>query len=103
MEPAVQAMVSFQFQTIHTLEARSNVLLEAMTQHLNLTDPQVFQMIQGMLVPTVQILANKGIIYKDLRRVLVPSRDRHSLADEAAEAAPAQCRRWSIAIHSLRP
>jgi hypothetical protein len=26
-----------------------------------------------------------------------------SLADEAAEAAPAQCRRWSIAIHSLRP
>jgi hypothetical protein len=73
-------MVSFQFQTIHTLEARSNVFLEAMTQHLNLTDPQVFQMIQGMLVPTVQILANKGIIYKDLRRVLVPSRDRHDRA-----------------------
>lgn len=68
---------SYQFQTIHTLEARSNMLLEGTTRHFKLNDPQVFQMIQGLLNPTVEILASKGIVYEELRRVLVPSRDRH--------------------------
>ncbi len=73
-------MDSFSFQTIHTLEARSNMLLEVTQQHLKLTDPQVFQMIQGLLNPTVEILASKGVVYEELRRVLVPSRDRHDRA-----------------------
>jgi hypothetical protein len=70
-------MIPYQFQTIHTLEARSNMLLEGTQRHFKLTDPQVFQMIQGLLQPTVEILASKGISYERLRSVLVPSRDRH--------------------------
>jgi hypothetical protein len=73
-------MASYQFQTIHTLEARSNTLLEGTQQHFNLSDPQVFHMIQGLLQPTIEILASKGIVYEELRRVLVPSRDRHDRA-----------------------
>jgi hypothetical protein len=73
-------MDSYKFQTIHTLEARSNMLLEVTQQRFKLTDPQVFQMIQGALQPTVEILASKGIVYEELRRVLVPSRDRHDRA-----------------------
>ena len=73
-------MIAYQFQTIHTLEARSNMLLEVTQTHFKLTDPQVFQMIQGLLKPTVEILASKGIVYEELRGVLVPSRDRHDRA-----------------------
>jgi hypothetical protein len=65
--------VSYQFQTIHTLEARSNLLLEVTQKHFKLADPQVFQMIQGLLLPTVEILASKGVVYDELRRVLVES------------------------------
>jgi hypothetical protein len=74
------AGVSYQFQTIHTLEARSNALLEVTQEHFKLTDPQVFQMIQGLLKPTIDILAGKGVVYDELRSVLVPSRDRHDRA-----------------------
>ena len=73
-------MTSYQFQTIHTIEARSNMLLAVTRQHFKLTDPQVFQMIQGLLQPTVEILASKGIVYEELRSVLVPSRGRHDRA-----------------------
>jgi hypothetical protein len=37
-------------------------------------------MIQGLLKPTVDILASKGIVYQELRGVLVPSRDHHDRA-----------------------
>lgn len=73
-------MVPYRFQTIHTLEARSNMLLEGTQRHFNLSDPQVYQMIQGILKPTIEILASKGIVYEKLRSVLVPSRDRHDRA-----------------------
>ena len=72
--------MTYRFQTIHTLEARSNFLLEVTQKHFKLSDPQVFQMIQGLLQPTVEILASKGVVYEQLRRVLVPSRDRHDRA-----------------------
>jgi hypothetical protein len=71
---------SYQFQTIHTLEARSNALLEATQKRFKLSDPQVFHMIQGLLRPTIEILAGKEIVYEELRGVLVPSRDRHDRA-----------------------
>jgi hypothetical protein len=74
------AVVSYQFQTIHTLEARSNALLEVTQEHFKLTDPQVFQMIQNLLKPTIDILAGKEVVYDELRHVLVPSRDRHDRA-----------------------
>lgn len=56
------------------------MLLEVTQQHFNLSDPQVFQMIQGLLQPTVEILASKGIVYEELRPVLVPTRGRHDRA-----------------------
>jgi hypothetical protein len=71
---------AYQFQTIHTLEARSNMLLEVTQKYFKLTDPQVFQMIQGLLQPAVELLASKGIRYEELRNVLVPSRDHHDRA-----------------------
>ena len=71
---------SYQFQTIHTLEARSNLLLEVTQKHFKLADPQVFRMIQGLFQPTVEILASKGVVYEELRNVLVPSRKRHDRA-----------------------
>ena len=71
---------SYQFQIIHTLEARSNLLLEGTQRHFKLTDPQVFQMIQGLLQPTIEILASKGVVYEELRNVLVPTRKRHDRA-----------------------
>lgn len=75
-----RSQVAYQFQTIHTLEARSNVLLEVTQKNFKLTDPQVFQMIQGLLQPAVDILASKGIKYEELRNVLVPGRDNHDRA-----------------------
>src|SRR5579862_6738371 len=74
-------MNSFSFQTIHTLEARSNMLLEVPQQHLKLTDPEVFQMIQGLLKSTVEILVGKGVVYEELRGVVVPIRDLHDRAN----------------------
>jgi hypothetical protein len=73
-------MSAFEFQTIHTLEARSNVLLEVMQRHFNVSDPQVFNLIQCLVRPCIEILAKKGVVYEELRRVLVPSRDRHDRA-----------------------
>jgi hypothetical protein len=73
-------MTPYPFQIIHTLEARSNALLEVTAKHFRLNDPQIFQMIQGLLQPTVAILASKGIVYEELRNVLVPSRKKHDRA-----------------------
>ena len=67
------AGVPYQFQTIHTLEARSNALLEVTQEHFKLTNPQVFQMIQGLLKPTIDILARaRGVVYDELRPVPDP-------------------------------
>jgi hypothetical protein len=73
-------LVAYQFQTIHTLEARSNLLLEVTQSHFKLSDPQVFKMIQGLFEPMVQILASKGIKYEALRRSLTPSTDHYDRA-----------------------
>src|ERR1700722_5482102 len=73
-------MTLYPFQIIHTLEARSNALLEVTAKHFRLSDPQIFNMIQGLLQPTVAILASKGIVYEELRHVLVPSRKKHDRA-----------------------
>jgi hypothetical protein len=56
------------------------MLLEGTMRHFKLSDSQVFQMIHGLVKPTVEILASKGIVYEELRNVLVPSRKRHDRA-----------------------
>lgn len=73
-------MSRHQFQTIFTLEARSNGLLQGTQQHFKLSDRQVFEMIQGMFRQTTEILARKNIDYPTLRRALVPNSQRNERA-----------------------
>jgi hypothetical protein len=68
------------FDTIFTLEARSHMLLEVMAEHFKMTDAQVFQDIQNSHRELVQVLASKGIQYKDLRNALIPTINRNENA-----------------------
>jgi len=68
------------FNTIFTLEARSHVLLEVMAEHFKMTDEQVFRGIQNSHRELVQVLASKGIKYKDLRNALIPTANRNERA-----------------------
>jgi hypothetical protein len=70
-------MAGYQFDPILTVEARSNLFLEVMTQRLRLTDPMVFNLIQRLLREMLDILSKKHIHYADLRQALVPSTNRY--------------------------
>jgi len=67
---------SYTFDTIFTLEARSNVLLEVMTDYFNLSDQHVFNEIQGLFRQLCTLLASKSIEYSKLKGALVPSTGR---------------------------
>lgn len=73
-------MTALPFNTIFTLEARSHILLEVMAEHFKMTDAQVFRDIQNSRRELVQVLASKGIQYKDLRGALTPSTNRNERA-----------------------
>jgi hypothetical protein len=73
-------MSSYPFDTIFTLEARSNLFLEVTARHFNLCDEAVFDLIQARFFETTQILASKKVDYQKLRRALVPSIDRNERA-----------------------
>jgi hypothetical protein len=77
---AFDAMPEHRFETIFTLEARSNLFLQGTQQHFQLSDRQVFQMIQELFQRTTQILASKNIDYARLRRALVPNTQRKERA-----------------------
>jgi hypothetical protein len=64
-------------ESIHTLEARGNVMLEAMRDYFKLSPAIMRREIQAMHRATQQILAEKGISYTELRSALVPSIDKH--------------------------
>jgi hypothetical protein len=64
------------FDTILTLEARSNILLEVITEYFNLTESQVFHEIRSNASRLRQLLRRKGIEYLDLQHALVPTTDR---------------------------
>src|SRR5260370_41035507 len=64
------------FDTIFTLEARSNVLLDVMRDHLNLNDQHVFNLIQGLFRRLRTLLASKDIEYSRLKPALVPNTGR---------------------------
>ncbi len=69
------------FDTIFTLEARSNVLLEVMRDYFNLSDQHVFNEIQGLFRRLRTLLASKGIEYGKLKGALVPNTgSRHERA-----------------------
>jgi hypothetical protein len=68
--------VAFNFDVIHTLEARSNFMLDVITEHFRLDDVQVFKEIQAGIGSLRVILTNKGIAYEDLKWALIPSADK---------------------------
>ncbi|NPC57823.1 hypothetical protein [Caenimonas soli] len=73
-------MASQQFDVVLTLEARSNVFLEVVTDHFGLDDEQVFGVIQSSVRELRALLRTKGVEYLDLKPALVPSTDRHERA-----------------------
>ena len=62
--------------SIHTIEARDNVLFEVLKNYFGTTPEKMFYEIQDILVETVDILDSKGISYENLRSALVPSIDK---------------------------
>jgi hypothetical protein len=52
---------SYRFDTIFTLEARSNVVLGVITDYFNLSDQRVFDEIQSMFRQLQTLLASKGV------------------------------------------
>src|SRR5216683_140650 len=68
-------MPAYNFDVIFTVEARSNVFLEVMTEHFRLSESRVFAEIQNSVRQLRGILDAKGVAYADLKRALVPSID----------------------------
>jgi len=73
-------MTGYPFDTIFTLDARSNIFLEVTAAHHSLVDAEVFDLIQTQFRMTTEILASKKIQYGQLRRALVPSIEFHERA-----------------------
>ena len=67
-------------ETIFTLDARDNILLETITGYFNLNENQVYDEINGAFRECISILNKKGINYQDLKNALIPSSDRNEIA-----------------------
>lgn len=66
--------------SIHTLNARGNMLLPVMRQHFSWTDARTFHEIQRFHQDCIQILKSKKINYADLRTALTPQQAKHEAA-----------------------
>ncbi len=66
--------------SIHTLNARGNLLLPVMKQHFSWTDARTFHEIQRFHQDCIQILKSKKINYADLRTALTPQQAKHEAA-----------------------
>lgn len=62
---------------IFTLDARDNMLLEVMQDHLNLSSTAMRREIEALHTELERILARKGVSYQKLKSALVPQTDRH--------------------------
>lgn len=67
-------------KTIHTLNARSNVMLEVMREFFELNPAKMQREIQDMRQLLEHNLKAKGIAYNNLRSALVPDRKRREIA-----------------------
>ena len=67
-------------KSLHTLNARNNVMLEVMRDYFNLGPRQMFRVIQEMRYSVEEVLGKKGIKYDNLRSALVPAQDRREIA-----------------------
>lgn len=66
--------------SIHTLNARGNIMLPVMREHFSWSDYRTFSEIQLFHRDCLRILKDKGINYDELRSALTPQQD----AEEAA-------------------
>lgn len=66
--------------TIHTLNARNNIMLEVMRDYFKLSADSMFREIQELHRLTVEALAKKGISYDKLKSALVPNQHRRETA-----------------------
>ena len=66
--------------SIHTLNARGNVLLPVMRECFSLSDARTFAEIQNFHGECVGILQAKGIDYASLRTALTPQPTKHEVA-----------------------
>lgn len=69
-------MAAYEFEVIHTLDARSNIMLDVVTEHFSLTNAQVFREIQSAITRLRAVLTSKDIEYADLKRALIPNTDK---------------------------
>ncbi|WP_157382326.1 hypothetical protein [Burkholderia ubonensis] len=67
-------------KSIHTLNARGNVMLEVMRDYFKMTPNHMFMEIQRMRQSIEEALAKKKIIYDNLKSALVPSQNRRDIA-----------------------
>ncbi len=67
-------------KSLHTLNARGNIMLEVMRDHFGLDPKNMFHIIQGMRRDVEVALSKKGISYNKLKSALVPAQDRREIA-----------------------
>ena len=89
--------------SIHTLEARDNVLLEVLRSFYALTDSELREQILLALASTKEALARKGIDYGALKSALVPSADRHEAGFVFNRKVVDSCAYGSEAARALLP
>ena len=63
-------------QSIHSLNARGNVMLDVIRDYFNISSDRMLVEIQGMRTQVAQVLKTKGVNYDDLRAALVPDREK---------------------------
>lgn len=66
--------------TLHTLNARDNVMLEVARDYFNLSSERMRREIAALHKRAVTILASKGVAYADLRSALVPQAKKREIA-----------------------
>ncbi|KGD37164.1 hypothetical protein DP44_1427 [Burkholderia pseudomallei] len=66
--------------SIHTLNARGNVLLPVIRKHYGWTDSRTFHEIQRFHIDFLTILRAKGVDYSSLRSALTPQPTKHEAA-----------------------
>lgn len=67
------------FTTIHTLNARDNVMLDVAKECFALSDAATHRAIQDVVRETAAVLLSKGVTYSELRAALVPQTDKNEI------------------------
>ena len=66
--------------TIFTLEARDNVMLEVFQGYFGLSSHKMFSLIDGLFDYLLDILSSKQIDYRELKNALIPNPNRNEIA-----------------------